>query len=259
MERIKSYLIKAVREAKIHTAWLEPDHQYEDGCLKFIEQIMNNSTTNEFLETFIPFQKKVAYYGIFNSLSQTLIKITAPGVPDFYQGAELWDLNLVDPDNRRPVDFSIRESLLRNIKKEAQADLLSLLTKLLSNMEDGRIKLFLISMALKARKQHAEIFQMGTYTPLVVFGSLRDHLIGFLREYREKRAVTIAPRFLVTLVEEGKLPLGGEVWHDTTVVMPDIASTKWTNALTGETIPGDKHLSVGQILKHFPVALLVSA
>ncbi|MEJ2431056.1 MAG: malto-oligosyltrehalose synthase, partial [Deltaproteobacteria bacterium] len=259
MERLKSYLIKAVREAKIHTAWLKPDHQYEDGCLKFIEQIMNNSTTNEFLETFIPFQKKVAYYGIFNSLAQTLIKITAPGVPDFYQGAELWDLNLVDPDNRRPVDFSIRESLLRNIKEESQADLLSLVAKLLRNREDGRIKLFLISMALKARKQHANIFQMGTYTPLAVSGSLREHLIGFLREYGEKRAVTIAPRFLVTLVEEGKLPLGSEVWHDTTVIMPDISSTNWTNALTGEVIPGEKHLSVGQILKHFPVALLVSA
>jgi (1->4)-alpha-D-glucan 1-alpha-D-glucosylmutase len=259
IERLKSYLIKAVREAKIHTAWLKPDHQYEDGCLKFIEQIMNNSTTNEFLETFIPFQRKVAYYGIFNSLSQTLIKITAPGVPDFYQGAELWDLNLVDPDNRRPVDFSIRESLLRNIKEASQADLLSLVAELLRTREDGRIKLFLISMALKARKQHADIFQMGTYTPLVVSGNLREHLISFLREYGEKRAVTIAPRFLVTLVEEGKLPLGSEVWHDTTVIMPDIGSTKWTNVLTGEIIPGAKHLSVGQILKHFPVALLVSA
>ena len=258
-ERIKSYLIKAVREAKIHTAWLEPDHEYEDGCIKFLEQIHNTSKTNEFLETFFPFQRKVAYYGIFNSLSQTLIKITSPGVPDFYQGAEMWDLNLVDPDNRRPVDFGIRESLLRNITEAAQGDLLSLLDELLRHREDGRIKLFLISMALKTRKQHADIFQMGTYIPLAVSGRLKDHLVAFLREYDDKRTVTIAPRFFVALVEEGKLPLGTEVWQDTTVVMPVIAPLKWTNALTGEVIPGDKHLPVGKILKHFPVALLVSA
>ena len=257
-ERIKSYLIKAVREAKIHTAWLEPDHEYEDGCLKFIEQILNTSKPNEFLETFIPFQKKVAYYGIFNSLSQTLIKITSPGVPDFYQGAEMWDLNLVDPDNRRPVDFSIRESLLRNIRKEAQADLLGLVGTLLGSREDGRIKLFLISMALKTRKQHGDIFRKGTYTPLAVSGRFRDHLIAFLREHDKQRAVTVAPRFLVSLVEEGKFPLGSEVWQDTTVAMPDIASAIWTNALTGEIISGDKQMAVGQILQHFPVALLVS-
>jgi (1->4)-alpha-D-glucan 1-alpha-D-glucosylmutase len=257
-ERIKSYMIKAVREAKIHTAWLAPDHEYEDACIKFIEQILDTSKPNEFLETFMPFQKKVAYYGIFNSLSQTLVKITSPGVPDFYQGAELWDLNLVDPDNRRPVDFSRRKSLLRNIMEEARADPLDLVSSLLGKREDGRIKLFLISMALKTRKQHADVFQMGTYTPLEVTGKLRDHIIAFLREHNEKRTVTIAPRFFVSLVEEGRLPLGTEVWQDTRVAMPDIAPAKWTNTLTGEIIPGENHIGVGQILKHFPVALLVS-
>ena len=256
--RIKSYIIKAVREAKIHTAWLAPDHEYEDACIKFLEQILDTAKPNEFLQTFIPFQKKVAYYGIFNSLSQTLIKITSPGVPDLYQGAEMWDLNLVDPDNRRPVDFNLRKSLLRNIKEQDQADLLSLVSQMLRTREDGRIKLFLISTALETRKQHGDIFQMGTYTPLVVSGRLRDHIIAFLREYDGKRAVTIAPRFLVTLVVEGKLPLGSEVWQDTTVIMPDIACANWTNTLSGEIIPGGNQLAVGQILKHFPVALLMS-
>ena len=257
--RTKSYMIKAVREAKIHTAWLQPDHEYEEACTEFLEQILDTSKPNEFLQTFIPFQKKVAYYGIFNSLSQTLIKITSPGVPDLYQGAEMWDLNLVDPDNRRPVDFNLRKSLLRNIKEQNQADLLSLVSQMLRTREDGRIKLFLISTALETRKQHGDIFQMGTYTPLVVSGKLRDHLIAFLREYDGKRSVTIAPRFFVSLVEEGKLPLGSEVWQDTRVVMPDIASANWTNTLSGEIIPGGNQLAVGQILKHFPVALLVSS
>ena len=252
-------MIKAVREAKIHTAWLQPDHEYEEACTEFLEQILDTSKPNEFLQTFIPFQKKVAYYGIFNSLSQTLIKITSPGVPDLYQGAEMWDLNLVDPDNRRPVDFNLRKSLLRNIKEQDQADLLSLVSQMLRTREDGRIKLFLISTALETRKQHSDIFQMGAYTPLVVSGKLRDHLIAFLREYDGKRSVTIAPRFFVSLVEEGKLPLGSEVWQDTRVVMPDIVSANWRNTLSGEIIPGGNQLAVGQILKHFPAALLVSS
>jgi (1->4)-alpha-D-glucan 1-alpha-D-glucosylmutase len=258
-ERIKSYMIKAVREAKVHTAWLEPDHQYEDACIKFIEQILDTSKPNEFLETFIPFQRKVAHYGIFNSLSQTLLKITSPGVPDFYQGAEMWDLNLVDPDNRRPVDFSLRRTLLKNMEEEAQEDLLSLVAQLLRSREDGRIKLFLISTALKTRKQHGDIFQMGSYTPLVVSGRLRDHIIAFQREYDGKRAVTVAPRFFATLAGEGKLPLGSEVWQDTSIVIPDIAPAKWANTFTGEIIPGENQIAVGQMLKHFPLALLVSS
>ena len=257
-ERLKSYMIKAVREAKVHTAWLEPDHEYEDACIEFLEHILDTSKPNEFLETFVPFQKKIAYYGIFNSLSQTLLKITSPGVPDFYQGTEMWDLNLVDPDNRRPVDFSMRKSLLRTIKEEAQADLLSLVSKLLRQREEGKIKLFLISMALNTRKRYADLFQLGTYTPLVVTGRSKDHIVAFHREYDEKRTVTIAPRFFVTLVEEGELPLGTEVWQDTRVLMPDGAPDQWTNTLTGEIIPEESQIAVGQILQHFPVALLVS-
>lgn len=259
LARIKSYMVKAVREAKIHTAWLAPDREYEDACLGFIEQILDAAKPNEFLETFITFQKKVARYGILNSLSQTLVKITSPGVPDFYQGAEMWDLNLVDPDNRRPVDFSIRKSLLRNIREEARKNLLSLVSSVLRTREDGRIKLFLIAMALETRRQYPDIFQRGTYTPLEVSGRLRDHIIAFLREYDEKQTLTVAPRFFVTLVAEDELPLGSEVWQDTTLVIPDSASAQWTNALTGEIIPGEDRLAVGRILQHFPVALLVSA
>ncbi|MCG6981399.1 MAG: malto-oligosyltrehalose synthase [Deltaproteobacteria bacterium] len=257
-ERLKSYMIKAVREAKVHTAWLEPDHEYERACIEFIERILDTSKANEFLETFVPFQKKIAYYGIFNSLSQALLKITSPGVPDFYQGTEMWDLNLVDPDNRRPVDFSIRKSSLRNIKEEAQADRLSLVSKLLRQREEGRIKLFLISMALRTRKQYADVFQMGTYTPLVATGKLREHIVAFLRVYEQKRTVTIAPRFFVTLVDRGQLPLGNEVWQDTRVLIPDSAPVKWSNTFTSEIIPGEHHIAVGQVLQHFPVALLVS-
>jgi (1->4)-alpha-D-glucan 1-alpha-D-glucosylmutase len=115
LERLKGYIIKSIREAKVHTAWLKPDVDYENAFVSFIEEIFTVSEKNQFLKGFIPFQRKVAYYGMFNSLSQTLLKITSPGIPDFYQGSELWDLNLVDPDNRRPVDFEKRKAFLSDI------------------------------------------------------------------------------------------------------------------------------------------------
>lgn len=116
VERMKRYLIKAVREAKVHTAWLKPDTNYEAARLAFLDALLQPAEQNQFLKEFLPFQRKVAFYGIFNSLAQTLLKIMAPGVPDFYQGAELWDLSLVDPDNRRPVDFGERNRFLAEIK-----------------------------------------------------------------------------------------------------------------------------------------------
>jgi len=257
-ERIKSYMLKAVREAKIHTAWLEPDHQYEDACINFTEQILDTSKPNEFLRTFIPFQRKVAYYGILNSLSQTLIKVTSPGVPDFYQGAEMWDLNLVDPDNRRPVDFGIRKSLLSNIKEEAQTGLFSLVSSLLRSREDGRIKLFVIWMGLKARNLHPQVFREGKYIPLEVVGKFRDHVVAFARNHRKNWAVTVTPRFLVTLVSNGEYPLGTEVWHDTHMLLPKGSPMEWNNMLTGEIVGNSNPVRISEVLHRFPVALLLA-
>ena len=152
--RIKSYIVKAVREAKVHTAWLKPDTEYENAYVSFAEKILAPSEANAFLKEFIPFCRRVSHYGILNSLSQTLIKITSPGVPDFYQGSELWDLSLVDPDNRRPVDFDQRRAMLAGIRAQDDADIDRLVQDLLSTREDGKIKLFLIYRALKAKKAH---------------------------------------------------------------------------------------------------------
>ena len=130
--RIKSYMVKAVREAKVHTAWLKPDTDYENAYVSFVEKILARSEANAFLKEFIPFCQRVSHYGILNSLSQTLIKITSPGVPDFYQGSELWDLSLVDPDNRRPVDFEKRRALLADIREQDDAGMGRLVQDLLS-------------------------------------------------------------------------------------------------------------------------------
>jgi (1->4)-alpha-D-glucan 1-alpha-D-glucosylmutase len=179
-------------------------------------------------------------------------------VPDFYQGTEFWDLNLVDPDNRSPVDFEERWRLLAEIKARAAADQAALVRELLQTREDGRIKLFLILMGLRARNEYGEVFLRGRYRPLEIVGSHRNHCIAYAREAGEVRIVTIAPRFLVSLVREGEDPLGMNIWQDTRIPLERGFSRPWRNTLTGEVLPAGDSLVVGEMLQSFPVALLVT-
>ena len=257
VQRIKAYIVKAVREAKVHTAWLKPDTEYEDAYVSFAERILARSQANAFLKDIIPFCRRVSHYGMLNSLSQTLIKITSPGVPDFYQGTELWDLSLVDPDNRRPVDFEKRRAMLAGIREEEDSNIDRLIRDLLSTREDGRIKLFLIYRALKARRTHREIFQEGAYLPLESAGRFRSHVIAFAWRYQRQWALVIAPRFLSHLIQEGTFPLGSQVWQDTAVVMPDGAPAQWRNVITNEVLFLGNALPVGEVLLNFPVAMLM--
>lgn len=257
IERLKDYLIKSVREAKVYTAWLKPDTNYEDAFIAFADEILAPSRENRFLDEFLPFQKKVAYYGIFNSISQTIIKITAPGVPDFYQGSELWDLNLVDPDNRRPVDFGKRARLLQAIMDGAEQDTLQFIDELLLNKEDGRIKLFVIYKALQTRLEHRFLFQEGRYIPLKVTGNFKDHIIAFARHHDTFWAVTIAPRLFTSLIREEELPLGLEMWKDTAVVMPEGISASLKDAISDQVLEWEKVVPVGQALTYFPASLLI--
>jgi (1->4)-alpha-D-glucan 1-alpha-D-glucosylmutase len=257
IERIKEYMVKAVREAKVHTAWLKPDIEYEDAYVSFAEKILARSGGNAFLKELVPFTRRVAHFGILNSLSQTLIKITSPGVPDFYQGTELWDLSLVDPDNRRPVDFEKRHAMLASIREQEDSDLFRLTQDLLRTREDGKIKLFLIYRALKARRSHREMFREGDYVPLESVGRFRGHVIAFARRYYRQWAIVIAPRLLSHLVQEGDFPLGRQTWQDTEVTMPDWAPLEWRNVITGEVLSAGSPLPVGDVLQSFPVALLM--
>ncbi|MBD1891324.1 malto-oligosyltrehalose synthase [Coleofasciculus sp. FACHB-SPT9] len=257
VERVKEYVVKAVREAKVHTAWLRPDTDYEDGFVAFIEEVLNPSTDNQFLQEFLPFQQSIAYYGIFNSLSQTLLKITASGVPDFYQGTELWELSLVDPDNRRPVDFEQRLAFLKEIKEKAKADVLKLIDELFTSKEDGRIKLFLIARVLEARKQNLAVFQKGDYIPLEVNGKFQDRIVAFARSYENRVAITIVPRLLTNVVQEGEYPLG-EVWGDTQLKLPQGMPSAMKDAITSQSLSANGTVLIGDALKHFPVALLIS-
>ena len=256
-DRMKGYIIKAVREAKRHTAWIKPDTEYEDACTGFVEKILSPSEENLFLKEFLPFQNRIAFYGIFNSLSQVLIKITSPGVPDFYQGTELWDLNLVDPDNRRPVDFAKRKAFLKDIKAKEGDGIVKLMEELLEGKEDGRIKLFLVYRGLKARQKNQELFQNGAYIPIRVEGEWKDCVIAYARNHQEHWAITVAPRFLTALIREGEHPIGEPVWSDTRLILPEGCPSSWVNQITDQKINSQGTIAVGEVLTHFPVSLIM--
>jgi (1->4)-alpha-D-glucan 1-alpha-D-glucosylmutase len=254
-ERMQQYAIKAVREAKVHSTWLRPNPEYEDGYTAFIKAVLEDS---EFLQTFRPFQQRVSIYGIYNSLSQVLLKVASPGVPDFYQGNELWDLNLVDPDNRRPVDYAHRISLLDEVSTSTSTDPLGLIAALLKAPEDGRVKLFLTTQLLQARQTYADVFTYGNYQPLTVSGKFADRIIAFARCSQNTTAITIAPRFLATLIEPSQLPLATEIWQDTQIELPQGIGLTWENMITAEIGMCNSRLLVGEAFQHFPGALLIS-
>ncbi len=257
IDRVKEYLIKASREAKVYTSWQRPDIDYEQAFIQFTERILKDSDDNLFLQEFRPFQRKIQHYGILNSLSQTLLKMVSPGVPDLYQGCEFWDLSLVDPDNRRPVDYEQRITCLEEIQTQLEKDSTGLIRDLMRSPEDARIKLFLIYQTLQLRKAYPELFQRGSYQKLTVSGSLKSHVIAFARELGETQVLAIVPRFFTSLVQEGEYPVGEAVWHETRIVQSPGASITWQNAFTGQQLQGDDTLWVRDILSEFPVALLV--
>ncbi|HEY9827136.1 MAG TPA: hypothetical protein V6D19_16990, partial [Stenomitos sp.] len=211
-----------------------------------------------FLQAFKPFQSRIVSYGIFNSLSQVLLKATAPGVPDFYQGTELWDLSLVDPDNRRPVDYAHRISLLAELKHRVSRDPLALISELISTPQDGRIKLFLTLQLLQARQSYCDLFCKGNYKPLEVSGKFADCVVAFARTHQDQLAIALVPRFLTTLIEPEQLPLTTTVWQDAHISLPDNIGSTWTNLITGETGQFEGNLCVGQAFQHFPGALLIA-
>ncbi len=254
--RLAEHAVKAVREAKVHTAWVKPDTEYEHACTAFVEALLRGPHAERFLERFLPFWRKVSFYGWLNSLSQTALKLTVPGVPDLYQGTELWDLSLVDPDNRRPVDFARRRRLL----EELRADLPSpaLCARLLATPESGQVKLYLLHRGLQCRREHAELFAAGSYAPLRIEEGERKSLVGFTRQGGGRTLLVVVPKLLTRVVGVGQLPIG-PVWGETRLVLPDGAPTRWVNLFTGEQHEADGGaLRAGVALAHFPAAVLLA-
>ncbi len=260
--RIQEYIIKAMREAKVHTSWISPNEGYEGATREFIEAILKPDRTNRFLKAFDTFQAPVARAGIYNALAQTLLKITAPGVPDFYQGTELWDLNLVDPDNRRQVDYASRRILLDSLVAAGSGDLTTLVSRLVACPEDGRIKLYLTNRTLRFRGDHQSLFAEGDYLPLVARGQKENHVIAFARVLREQAALVVSGRFFTRLGDVNQPPTGSAVWGDTTVTLDHESAYGWyRDVITGQRVRTKRNgagieLPLAQVFAHLPLALL---
>ncbi len=256
--RIREYMIKAVREAKTHTAWLKPDDTYENCTTDFVERILDDANGNPFLDDFLPFQRKVAHHGMLNSLSQLLLKCACPGIPDVYQGAELWDLNLVDPDNRRPVDFDRRKAYLGELQGIPEEQLGKQLWEMLRSYVDGRVKMFTVAALLAARRETGPLFLDGSYVPLGVRGRHAGRVVAFARRLNDSWAVAMAPIRTVGIVPEGGFPVGVAAWGDTAVELPGDHPAKWSNVFTGEEVAASGGvLLLAEVCSVFPVGLLV--
>ncbi|HZP63908.1 MAG TPA: malto-oligosyltrehalose synthase, partial [Terriglobales bacterium] len=258
--RIREYMLKAVREAKQHTSWANPKKEYEDAVAEFVETCLNKA---DFVSDFAAFHRRIARCGMFNSISQTLIKLTAPGVPDTYQGNEIWDLSLVDPDNRRPVDYDLRKKALQQIEQAARHggdELRDWARALMEPSDEGRSKMYVSWRTLAVRRCKSQLFENGDYLPLTVTGEKAAHVVAFARKQDEDVVVVAVPRLCAQLLgEEGHAPLGNEVWDGTRIELP-FAVAELRNEFTGEMVrPDSGSLPVASLLKDFPVALLTSS
>lgn len=257
-DRLHGYMRKALNEGKVNTSWVNPDEDYVAAVDAFIDETLDDQA---FLSDFLAFLKPIAFYGKLNSLSQTLLKLTAPGVPDIYQGTELWDLSLVDPDNRRPVDYGQRQRLLSELIMKENANTAHALPEIILSADEGAMKLFLIAKALTARRDQPELFANGSYAPLTAEGPQSNHVCAFFRQLRDSSAIVVVPRLIVgELREESRLPLGEDVWNNTSLLLPtDLQNMVYQDVFSGVTIKSeDGRLRQAEVLRHFPVALLIS-
>ncbi|HEV8714737.1 MAG TPA: malto-oligosyltrehalose synthase [Candidatus Binatia bacterium] len=264
-QRIQAYMHKATKEAKVHTSWINPHQAYDDAVQEFVSTVIDGAL---FFADFQTLRDKVAQFGLYNSLAQALLKLTVPGVPDLYQGTELWDFSLVDPDNRRPVDYDRRRQLLDVLQERirtAGRDLVGLARGLLDAREDGRIKLYMIYRTLNYRREHPGLFSAGTYLPLEGIGSCAEHVCAFARQYYQRVLVVAVPRLLARLVPDPHvLPVGPQIWGDAWLTVPPISADQcYRNLFTGETVEAAGHngsmaLPLDKVFANFPVALLVA-
>jgi (1->4)-alpha-D-glucan 1-alpha-D-glucosylmutase len=253
---------KAVREAKVHTSWMNPNAAYEDATLGFIDALLTQSSGNAFLDEFLPFQRKVARMGLMNSISQVVLKLTVPGVPDIYQGNEMWDFSLVDPDNRRAVDYARRIACLAEMQRLAENGIAALgpyAAELFAALGDGRLKLYVTWRLLQLRAKLETVFRDGDYTPLRARGPRATYVCSFWRQHGDVGLVVVVPRWFARLASTGLVPTGDAVWHDTVL---DAPAGDWLNVLTGESVSvaqAGGGLPLDNVLSTLPWAVLAPA
>jgi (1->4)-alpha-D-glucan 1-alpha-D-glucosylmutase len=254
-QRIQQYMDKAVKEAKVHTSWINANEEHDRALREFLVTILAEGT--EFVADLASFQAGIARAGMLNSLSQTILKIAAPGVPDFYQGSELWALNLVDPDNRRPVDYARRCAMLTKIREAARRDPLATTRHLLEDMSNGAIKMYLIHRAMEFRRENPALFMRGDYIPLNVTGPRANHVVAFARAHNAKRVIAVCGRFFMQLPEAPPLPVDPIAWADTFIKLEPGSSSLMTDLITGRSISivGGR-LALSEAFAQMPVAML---
>jgi (1->4)-alpha-D-glucan 1-alpha-D-glucosylmutase len=260
--RLHEYMTKALREAKVHTSWININQPYEQGVLQFIDLLLQPSNPESFVAELRRFVGGILIPGICNSLAQVVLKVTSPGVPDIYQGTELWDLSLVDPDNRRPVDFEARRALLADFAARSAGELRALCVDLLRHPADGRLKLLVLTRALHHRRRHRALYDRGAYVPMKVEGRRARHALAFARTQDGDAAVTIVGRLFASVVANGAPPVGEESWADTQVQLPPgLHDGPYRDALTGSIVELDRGSSVrlSRAFANLPVAILEPA
>ena len=269
VERIERYMLKALHEAKVHSSWINPDADYDQAVQEFVRLILDEEANGTFLDDFRSFQRRVSHLGLFNSLSQTLLKLASPGVPDTYQGTELWDFSLVDPDNRRPVDYPKRAELLRQLQSAVAAsngDMTELCRDLVTAKEDGRIKLYVHYKTLGLRRERPGLLSAGDYFPVACEGShcgsclrLRPAIGRRLRPGRSAPAPGLADRRL----EPDPARRGGLAGYSSRAPRRDFRRRIGGTSSPANACPRPSKMASSpcprpQVFAHFPVALLVS-
>ncbi len=246
--RIQEYMTKAIKEAKVNSSWVQPNEAWDKGVRDFIAALLTRQTDNPFLKAFEPLAERVAQLGALNSLIQTTLKLTVPGVPDIYQGTETWDFSLVDPDNRRPVDYAQREEALHSLDAATPQDLLA-------HWPDGRVKLFVLSAILHYRRDHPELFREGGYRVLKVSGKYADNVVAFVREHDDHAVAVIVPRLVSRL---DNYPPVGPCWDNTAITLESDGGAPWRELFTHRNLTlEDGVLRLSEALADFPLAVLL--
>jgi (1->4)-alpha-D-glucan 1-alpha-D-glucosylmutase len=264
--RIQQYCAKAFNEAKVNLSWTNPDPAYLEAVNAFLTNILvpqGRVRETRFVETLQSFLPTVQLFGAINSLSQLVLKIASPGVPDFYQGTDLWDFSLVDPDNRRPVDYALRAQLLEALREQCDRQgAAAVCADVLRTLPDGRIKLWTMHRALTTRKELHPVFRYGEYLPLNIELEKQQNALAFLRQDRTSKqsVLVVVPRFACSLAQtKPQVPLG-DIWGKALLSLPAQTPTQFVNIFTGEELQADEggRLKLSDILADFPVAMLAS-
>lgn len=248
-QRIQTYMMKALNEAKLNTSWIQPNEEWLAATRDFVAKVLDPTPKNKFLPAFLPITEEIARFGAINSLAQTLLKLTSPGVPDIYQGNETWDFSLVDPDNRRAVDYRLRAEMLSCLSSKTPEELLQ-------NWPDGRIKMFLTQRALQFRNEQVDLFQRGNYLPLHATGAFADCSISFVRQLDRDWAIVIVPR----LSSRIGFPPIGERWKDTVIEVPEnLLLERGREIFTGRELSiQNRQIRVAEALSGLPFAMVTN-